>query len=105
MREDRHVSKKAPLFVEGAFGADEGDCPYNRYGENYFSGRLLELAVIEFCVEAALVHQLVVRAALDDVAALHDKDQVGIFDRREAVRDDEARAVKISSMKQPSNPD
>ena len=31
-----HALHDSPLFVEGGFGADEGDCPYNRCGENYF---------------------------------------------------------------------
>ena len=27
-----HALHDSPLFVEGASGADEGDCPYNRCG-------------------------------------------------------------------------
>ena len=33
------------------------------------------------------------RALLDDVAVLHHEDEVRVFDRREAVGTDEARAV------------
>lgn len=44
------------------------------------SGGLLELAVIQLGVEAAVLHQLLMRAAFDDVAVAHHKDQVGVFD-------------------------
>ena len=33
------------------------------------------------------------RAAFDDVAVLHDEDEVGVFDRRQTVGDNEAGAV------------
>ena len=52
-----------------------------------------ELGGIQRRVGAVGREQLGVRALLDDAAVLHDEDEVGVADRREAVRDDEARAV------------
>ena len=49
----------------------------------------LKLRGVEGVVRAALCHQLVVRALLDDVAVVHHEDAVGVLDGREAVRDDE----------------
>src|SRR5690606_7333645 len=61
------------------------------------SGHLLvglgELRTVQLGVSAALGHQLVMRAALDDAALLHHQDQVGASDGREAVGDDEAGAL------------
>ena len=44
-------------------------------------------------VEPAPLHQLVVRALLDEAAALEDDDQVGVADRAQPVRDHERRAA------------
>ena len=44
-------------------------------------------------VGAVAGEQLGVRTLLDDVAVLHDEDDVGVADRRQAVRDDEAGPV------------
>ena len=52
-------------------------------------GRVHGPVAVERRVEPALREQLVVRALLDDPAVLEDDDQVGVADRREAVRDDE----------------
>jgi hypothetical protein len=38
-------------------------------------------------------HQLPVRAALEDVALLHEHDLAGVADRREAVRDHDHQLV------------
>ena len=38
-----------------------------------------------------MLHQLLVRAALDDVAVAHHEDEVGVLDGRQAVGDDKAR--------------
>ena len=46
--------------------------------------RLRELAVVELGVEAVLLHQLLVRAALDDVAVAHHEDEVGVLDGRQS---------------------
>src|SRR6266545_7057334 len=44
---------------------------------------------VERRVEAATLEQLVVRSLLDDPSVLEDDDQVGVADRRQAMRDDE----------------
>ena len=44
-------------------------------------------------IEAALREQLRVAALLDDAPLVHDDDGVGAADRRQTVRDDEARAT------------
>lgn len=41
-----------------------------------------------------MAEQLLMRAMFDDVAVFHVQDQVGIADRGEPVRDDEARMVR-----------
>ena len=51
-----------------------------------------ELLAGEVVVEALALHQLVVRAVLDEPALLEHQDQVGVADRAQAVRDDEGRA-------------
>ena len=53
----------------------------------------LRLQVEHRPVAAALRHQLVVRAELDDPAVLEDADAIGLADGREAVRDQDGRAV------------
>src|SRR5207247_1831637 len=50
-----------------------------------------ELLAIEVCVKTARGHELGVRAALDDAAAIEDEDHVGREDRREPVRDRDRR--------------
>ena len=55
------------------------------------SGDLLKLAVVQLGVEAAFCQKLLMAAALDDVAVLHDEDDVRVFDRGQAVRDHEGR--------------
>ena len=54
---------------------------------------MLELGVVEVCVESALLNKLLVRTFFDDVALVHDENHVRIFDCREAVRDDKRRLV------------
>ena len=56
-----------------------------------FGHGLGELGGVEPGVGAVGGQQLVVGALLDDVAGLHHQDQVGVADRRQPVRDDEAR--------------
>ena len=53
----------------------------------------LVLLVVELPVASAEREQLVVRAALDDLAVLEHEDLVGAADRRQPVRDDERRAA------------
>ena len=53
----------------------------------------LVLLVVERAVAAAEREELLVRAALDDLAVLEDEDLIGAADRRQAVRDDERRAA------------
>ena len=50
------------------------------------------LLVVQLPVPASLVEQLVVRAALDDLAVLEHQNLVGAADGRQPVRDDERRA-------------
>ena len=54
---------------------------------------MLELRVIKIRVETAFGEEFVVGAFFDDVAFVHDKNQVGILDCGEAVGDDEGRFV------------
>lgn len=54
---------------------------------------MLELGVVEVCVESALLNKLLVRAFFDDVALVHDENYVGVLDCREAVSDDEGSFV------------
>src|SRR5947207_5163639 len=54
---------------------------------------LQQLPLVEVCVLAARREQLVVRAALDDASLVEDADQICIAHGRDAVRDDEARAL------------
>ena len=54
------------------------------------AARVLEL--VEPVVEAALLQQLGVGAALADLAAVHDEDAVGVLDGRQPVRDDQRGA-------------
>ena len=51
-----------------------------------------KLTVIQLRIEAVLLQQLVVFALFDDMAALHDEDDIRLADGRQAMRDDEARA-------------
>src|SRR5690606_37693360 len=51
------------------------------------------LLLVEAAVEPAVAQQLVVRAALDDAALVHDEDLVRALDGGEAVRDDEGGAA------------
>src|SRR5262249_9635745 len=51
------------------------------------------LLVVELTIPAADPEQLVVRAALDDLAVLEHEDLIGAADRREPVRDDEGGAA------------
>ena len=74
-----HTSIDAP--IGGAL--DGEDCLRCR--------RRRELRVIERVIGTARREQLVMRALLDDFAVLHHEDEVGITDRRQPVRDDEAR--------------
>jgi hypothetical protein len=52
-----------------------------------------ELGVVQVPVRASERKQLVVGSAFDYLAVVHDEDQVGIPDRRESVRNDEARTM------------
>ncbi len=53
----------------------------------------LRLQIEHRPVAAALRHQLVVRAELDDAAVLEDADAIGVTDGREAMRDEDRRAA------------
>src|SRR5437879_6845518 len=54
--------------------------------------RVPELALVELGVAAASGQERGVVAALDDLARLDHKDQVGVADRAQAMRDDDAGA-------------
>ena len=58
------------------------DCPFVT---------LCELAQIEVGVGTLGSQQLLMRTLLDNVAMIHDQNQVGIHDRRQAMRDHKAR--------------
>ena len=53
-----------------------------------------ELALIQVRVDARLVKQLGVRAALNDAPILHNEDLVGFEDRRKTMRDDDRSASR-----------
>ncbi len=57
------------------------------------SGHVRGPVAVERRVEPSRLHELVVRALLDDLSVLEHDDQVGVADRRESVRDDERGAV------------
>ena len=59
------------------------DCPFVT---------LCELTQIEVGVSTLGSQQFLMRALLDNVAVVHDQDQVGVHDRRQAMRDHKARA-------------
>ena len=80
-------------------GADAGDIKMppapvrGRGGRNIFCRlSLFELRVVQLGIEAVLRKQLFVAALFDDVAVLHDEDEVGVADGRKAVRDDKGGA-------------
>ena len=52
---------------------------------------LCELTQIEVGIGTLGSQQFPMRALLDNVAMVHDQDQVGINDRRQTVRDHKAR--------------
>ncbi len=54
----------------------------------------VELRVIDFAIEAAQLHQGVMVTGLDGVAILHNEDEVGVFDGRETVGDDEESIIE-----------
>ena len=60
------------------------------------------LALGELGVDAALREQLVVRPRLGDPAVLEDDDEVGVLERREAVRDEEDGPAR---PRRPSGPE
>jgi hypothetical protein len=62
--------------------------------------RVPELALVEVGVAAAGGQQHGVAAALDDLAGLDHQDQIGVPDRAQAVRDDNAGA---STQRRPKN--
>ena len=55
-------------------------------------GRDFHLPEDHAVVAAALAHELLVRAALDDAAVLHDENEIGTADRRQSMSNDERRA-------------
>src|ERR1700686_3733583 len=63
-------------------------------GKSFLAGlseRVRELAVVERVVEAAAAEQLGVAPHFDDPALVHHDNAVGIADRRQPARNDEAR--------------
>src|SRR5215208_2518724 len=54
----------------------------------------LHLTENHIVVEPLRVHQLLVRAPFDDATVLHQQNDVGAADRRQAVRDDERRPAR-----------
>ena len=53
----------------------------------------IELIPHEFEIRALPAHQIGVRALLDDPAAVHDDDLVGVAHRAQAMRDDDDGAA------------
>jgi len=54
---------------------------------------MAELARVEVVIVPALAQQFRVRAHLGDAASFDYQNSIGAFDRAEAVRDDERRAI------------
>ena len=69
--------------------AEPSKCVERRAGERAV---LTELGVVKIRVVTAFMKELLVSPLFDYVAVLHHKDEVGVFDGREAVGDYEARA-------------
>ena len=53
-----------------------------------FCKSMLELGVIKVVIKPVLFDKFVVSAFFDDVAFVHHKDKVGVFDCRKSVRHD-----------------
>ena len=66
-----------PLVNENLREPEGRNRDLDRFGEGFG-----ELAVVKVEVEAASGQELLVRSLLDDLAAVHDEDRVGIADRR-----------------------
>ena len=58
-----------------------------------------ELRVVQLVVKSLLFEQLVVRALLDNIAVLHNKNYVGAFDCCEAVCNDKCCSALHKSGK------
>jgi|GEM_PF-3116865 len=54
---------------------------------------LLELAVIQFRIEAAFFEKLLMAATFDYIPVIHNQDYIGIFNRGKTVSDDELRSA------------
>ena len=67
-------------------------------GGRFGSGFGQELLAVEPRVQTAVGEQLVVAAALDYSAVLHDDDQVGAQDRRQPVGDGDRRAALLDAL-------
>ena len=52
-----------------------------------------KLTVVELTVKAALVQQFTMTPLFQNLTVIHHKNPVGLFDRRQAVSDDEACAA------------
>src|SRR5262245_16870653 len=82
----RRLRSEAPVRLPGPAGGGAG----KRLARGVLAG---ELEFVEGAVEAALLEQLVVAAAFDDVALLQHDDAVGGADGAQAVGDDERGAI------------
>jgi hypothetical protein len=51
---------------------------------------LIKLGAVQLGIQPALAHQLLVPAALHNPALIDHDDQIGIADRRQPMRDDDA---------------
>src|SRR4051794_21165976 len=92
-------SSSVAYLISMLIEAESARCAPPGFGALHRSrvGLLPELGVVEPLVGAVGGQQFGVRALLDDAALFHDEDQVGVADRRQPVRDDEARAVRPQS--------
>src|SRR6185369_8340648 len=84
----RRREEASPAELAGQARADATGRRRERLG-----GAVLELQAREPGIEAAAVGERRVRAFLDDAAFVHDDDAVRRAHGREAVRDDDRRAV------------
>ena len=56
------------------------------------------LCTVQFVIEAVQCHQLCVCSVLYYVAIVHDKNDIGIADSRQAMCDDETGATMLGSV-------
>src|SRR5262245_53545282 len=83
------AARQAAAVLEASGGSDTS----TRELSGSRMGRVPPVAVDQPRVRATLLHQLLVRSALDDLALRENDDLVGVADRAQPVGDDQAGAA------------